>query len=555
MAVLKVIRGLSPGRCFPLEKACSVLGRHPDCDIVLPVGAVSRQHAQILRIDNQYYLEDLKSRNGTFVNEEFVRGRRRLSEHDVVRICDLEFKFLYDPAADEDSSTVSHVRIVDDEPSAGTSTIVSKLDISAGREGLRLTANAEAKLKALLEIAQNLGGAVTLEDVLPKVLDSLFKIFIQADRGFIVLKDFQSGRLIPMAVKHRHDAAAEQIRISRTIVNEAMESKGAILSADAATDERFGMSESIADFQIRSVMCAPLIGSEGQVLGVIQIDTIDPRRRFNNDDLEVLGSVACQAAVSVENAQLHRIAVAEEAMKRELEVAYQVQQGFLPAEPPVVPGYEFFDFYEPARQLGGDYFDYIPLQDGRVAVALGDVSGKGVSASLLMAKLSAEMKYLLASETSATDAVAKLNRVFCDSRWDDRFITLILTVLDPRSHGVTVVNAGHMFPLLRTRSGKVEEVAKASDGMPLGVMEEEEYQADTVQLSPGDCLVLYSDGITEAMNSANECYGDERLQTQLAKPADSVTAVGKGLLEDVRQFVGTRAQSDDRCVVCFGRKA
>jgi serine phosphatase RsbU (regulator of sigma subunit) len=520
---------------------------------VLPVGAVSRQHAHIIKVDEHFYLEDLGSRNGTFLNDECIEGREKLAEKDEVRICDLVFQFLDQPDEDGGSSTVTQVTIIDDDRGAG-STIMSKLDISSGQEGLRLTVNPQAKLKAILEIAQNLGGAVALEDVLPKVLDSLFSVFIQADRGFIVLKDPQAGRLIPMAVKHRHEAAAEQIRISRTIVNGVMESKEAVLSADATTDTRFGMSESIADFQIRSMMCAPLVGSEGKVLGVIQIDTIDPRRRFNNDDLEVLGSVACQAAVSVENAQLHTVALEEEAIKRELDVASQVQQGFLPAEPPEVPGYEFFDFYEPAKQLGGDYFDYIPLLDGRVAIALGDVSGKGVSASLLMARLSAEMKYRLVSEPTLEKAVAQVNLVFSDSRWEDRFITLILAVLDPKTHHVSMINAGHMFPLLRHKSGEIEEVGKDSNGLPLGVFDEEEYEVDSVQLAPGDTITLYSDGFTEAMNSAQDCYGEERMFARLSAPADSVTAVGQGLLDDVNSFVGTHAQSDDRCLVCFGRK-
>jgi serine phosphatase RsbU (regulator of sigma subunit) len=172
-----------------------------------------------------------------------------------------------------------------------------------------------------------------------------------------------------------------------------------------------------------------------------------------------------------------------------------------------------------------------------------------------MAKLSAEMKYLLVSEPTATETVARLNAVFSDSRWEDRFITLILTVLDPASHEVTMVNAGHMFPLLRHRGGELEEVGKSSDGLPLGVYDEEEYKEESIRLEVGDTITLYSDGITEAMNSREECYGDDRLLEVLARKADSVTEVGQGLLDDVRKFVGTRAQSDDRCVVCFGRTA
>ena len=200
----------------------------------------------------------------------------------------------------------------------------------------------------------------------------------------------------------------------------------------------------------------PLINRDGNSLGVIQIDTLDPRNRFRQDDLDVLVSVACQAAFAVENAQLHEAAMRDQAMRRELAVAHEVQRGFLPSAAPRIPEYDFFEFYEPANQLGGDYYDYVELPGGRLAVVVADVSGKGISASLLMAKLSAETRYCLASEPSPAAAVGRLNRAFCDSGWEDRFVTMVLAVLDPRRHEVTVVNAGHLPPLLRRgpRSGR-----------------------------------------------------------------------------------------------------
>ena len=282
---------------------------------------------------------------------------------------------------------------------AGSSTITSKLDISSGRSGLRLTVNAEVKLKALLEIMQNLGSAVGMNEVLPKLLDNLFAIFIQADRGFIVLKDKKSGRLIPAAVKHRRDEDAEQIRISRTIVNSVMSSKEAILSADAAIDSRFGEAASIVDFQIHSMMCAPLIGSEDKVLGVLQIDTSDQRNKFTPEDLEVLASVGCHAAVAVENAQLHEIRVQEEAYERELSLGRKIQLGFLPDHPHRGGRLRVLRLLRSGQVSGwGTITNYMPLPGNRLAVILADVSGKGVSAALLMAVLSAETRVCLATE-------------------------------------------------------------------------------------------------------------------------------------------------------------
>jgi len=559
MAILRVLNGLNPGQLFPLEREVMVVGRNPSCDIVLDVGAVSREHARFLNVDGKYYVEDLNSRNGTYVNEHRVLGKQLLNEADQVRLCDLVFVFHRGPAVDEtmDGGTV-HLddgsAMLIDERWSGHSTVMSKLDVSKGQTGLRLTVQPEAKLKALVEIGQNLGKAVATADVLPKLLDSLFKIFAQADRGFIVLKQQDSGRLVPMAVKHRRESEEDTIRISRTIVNEVMAAKKAILSADAAADSRFDMAESIVDFHIRSMMCAPLIGIDDEPLGVIQIDTLDQRNRFSRDDLDVLASVAGQVAVAVENSQLHEAALRQRALEHELAIAHEVQQGFLPDHPPDTENYAFFDFYEPANQLGGDYFDYITLPDGRLGVVLADVSGKGISAALLVSRLASEVRYSLASQSSPAAAVAQVNRMFCRPRWQDRFITMGLGVIDPTRHEITLVNAGHMSPVLRGPDGIREVVSHEASGLPLGVLSDMEYEETAVLLAPGESLTWYSDGITEAMNHENRLYGRERLFNQIkAVTNGDVVSLGQKILGDVKKFVGNRAQSDDMCLVCLGR--
>ena len=388
MAILRTLKGLNPGQVFPIEGSSVVMGRNPDCDIILDVGAVSRQHARITNIEGQFYVEDQGSRNGTFLNGKLVTGRQLLEENVQLRVCDLVFVFHQGPGmpdahdasetmgAELETMSPGAVMMVDEDPRmTGGSTLVSKLDVSIGSTGQRFAMRPEAKLKALVEIGQHLGKAIGAGEVLPKLLDSLFSIFPQADRGLIVLKDVETGHLIPVAVKHRHDEQTETIRISRTIVNEVIAAGEAILSADAATDSRFEMAESIVDFHIRSLMCAPLIGVDGDSLGVIQIDTLDQQQRFARDDLDVLASVANQVAYAVENAQLHEVALREKALEQELSVAHEVQQGFLPASRPEVAGYGFFDFYEPANQLGGDYFDYLHLPDGRLACCDRHISG------------------------------------------------------------------------------------------------------------------------------------------------------------------------------------
>jgi sigma-B regulation protein RsbU (phosphoserine phosphatase) len=229
----------------------------------------------------------------------------------------------------------------------------------------------------------------------------------------------------------------------------------------------------------------------------------------------------------------------------------------LPTAPPKVEGYQFFDFYEAANQVGGDFYDYIPLRDGRVAVVLADVSGKGVSAALVMARLSAEVRYWLASEPSAATAVSKINESFCQAGWEDRFVTFVLALLDPREHRVTIVNAGHMPPCVRHQDKTVETVAPDIAGLPLGVADGISYDAAEVTLKAGETLTLFTDGISEALNPANELYTLERLQKRLGSPAENENAaeLGRSVLDDVKRHAAGYAQSDDMCLVVFGRNA
>jgi len=539
------------------------LGRHPDCNIVIEgVGAVSREHARIIRADDKYFLEDLKSRNGTFLNDEKLEVRRKLNERDQIRICDLVFVFHHgtpevtiDNAENFDGKTARMgAMLVDDEADfSNRSTITSKIDFSSGRSGLQLTVNAETKLQALLDILQAIGASVDLDEVLRKVLDGLFTVFVHADRGFIVLKDKDSGKFIPRATKHRREDDEDQIRISRTILNKVTQGKEALISDDAAKDFQ---GQSIVDFQIHSMMAVPILSTGGEVLGAMQVDTSNILNRFSQDDLELMASVAIPASVAIENAQLHEVSVREAAIKQDLALASKIQRGFLPDKAPDVEGYEFFNYYFPARTIGGDFYDYIEMPDGRIAIVLADVSGKGIAASLIVAKLATEFENCLVREPTPEAAIARLNNIFCDPKWEDRFVTVALMVLQPRSHEVCIVNAGHMAPLLRHADGTIEEIGQAVSGLPIGVADDMEYEPLTINMAIGDSLTAYTDGIPDAQSIRDEFFGTERLLTELnAKPFKNVDEMGRHVIDTVRRFAGSQAQTDDMCVTIFGRNA
>lgn len=560
MAYLTAINGSAFGKRLELDKPRMVMGRHPDCELTLDSGAVSRQHARINTHGSEFQLEDLKSRNGTFLNGRLISEPTVLGDGDLIRICDLEFSF----HADDDSSQLVEsskivggsstfgVMLVDDpDDDSGSRAVTGKVDIRGSGTGSQLTTSSEMRLQALLEITRSLARAVELEKVLPKVLDTLFKIFVQADRAFIVLKG-DNGELNPKWVKTRQEDQAEAFRISRTVMREVMETKQAIMSLDASSDERFEMANSVSDFRIRSMMVAPLLDSDDQPIGAIQMDTLNARRRFEAADLEILASIASQAGVAIENAQLHERLVQQRLVEQDLNLARSVQRAFLPAAGPDMNGYVFYNFYQPAQQIGGDYYDYIPLPDGRMAVIVADVVGHGVAAAMLMAKLSTEAKFYLASQPDSARAISMLNHRI-STLGVEKFITFLCLILDPNSGRIEIINAGHMAPLWKTISKQILEPGDEQAGVPVGILEDYEYEMGSIEMQSGEQLLLYTDGINEAPNAAGAMFGIARLQELMTLVGNDVQQIGSQIVDEVTAFVKGTEQADDMCLVVIGR--
>ncbi len=560
MAYLTAISGPGFGKRSDIASLETVLGRHPDCHVIIEVGAVSRQHAKIHLRNDEFELEDLGSRNGTFLNGQLITNQTKLHDGDLIRICDVEFSFHREEessgllqSSDGASGSSFGVVMIDDEGQRESSRAVSsKLDIRGSSMGTQLTTGADARLKAVLEISQSLGRSVRVEEVLPKVLDTLFKIFLQADRAFIVLREGEE--LIARWTKTRQADQQDAFRISRTVMREVMDSKEAIITLDASSDERFEMANSISDFRIRSMVVAPLLDSTGEALGAIQMDTLDSKRHFETRDLEILSGVAIQAGVAIEKAQMHEQLIQQQRVEQDLELARNVQRAFLPAKYPDSTGYEFYHFYLPADQIGGDYYDYIELHDGRLAIIVADVVGHGVAAAMLMAKLSAEVRFLLANEANAAQAITKLNQRIADLGVE-KFVTLLCLILDPPTGKVEIVNAGHMAPLWLKADGSVEEPGYETSGVPIGILDGFEYELATIEVAHGDRLILYTDGINEAPSAAGEMFGIDRLQKLVVQCTGGLHEAGEQIVADVRKFVIGTEQADDMCLVILGRNS
>jgi serine phosphatase RsbU (regulator of sigma subunit) len=549
---------------FELVDLETTIGRHPDCTIVVDAGAVSRFHAKITKRPDGFLVEDSGSRNGTFLNGQLLSEPQLLREGDRIRVSDVEFNFQGNdvPEFARGGSEVTFdganfgIMMYDEQETEQLSSDGSsaKVEFRSSADGLKMAATAEAKLEALMRINSNLTNALAVDEVLPKILESLFDIFPAADRGFVVMQN-EEGDLIPRWVKMRsaHDET-ETVRISRTIINQVMANGEAILSMDAAEDSRFDSSQSIADFSIRSMICAPLMDGNRKPFGAMQIDSTQGRGQFREQDTDLFAGVAAQAGIVINNANMYEQALHQQQVEQDLKLATEVQQAFLPDTPPEAPGFGLHSYYKAANHIGGDYFDYIELPDGRIAVVVADVVGHGVAAAMFMAKLSAETRFNLASEHDVAKAIEKLNDSM--SRLQvERFITFLVLVIDPKSEQVTIVNAGHMAPVVRgAADGSISEPGEDESGLPIAIMDGMDYEAVEFVMGAGDLAVMYTDGINEAMNSKDEEFGMDRVR-QLVSEGGDAEAVKDRIIKAVLEHVGDAPPFDDMCIVVIERTA
>ena len=556
VAVLEFQTGTRSGERLVLDPGRILIGRHPDCDIVLDAASVSRQHAALDVTAGGITIEDLRSRNGTTINDVRLTTKRGLDNGDVISICGQRLLFDAEAAGGHSSAAFLIDSSFDgDEPALEDSdaVIVSQMAIPRPSAEEDPGQHAAAKLRAVLGLNRAIGASLSLGEVLPRLLDGLLEVFPQAERGFVLLTQPLTGKL-KLRARRTKRADDGPPRLSRTLIDRVASSRQAILSADAATDTRFRANESVMVGCIRSVMAVPVTTGDGRLLGVLQVDSRDLRDGFDEADLDVLAGIASRAAQAVEQALAHDDRVAREQLNRDLELAQRVQQGLLPSRPPELPGYDIFDFYEAAQHVGGDFFSYVPLPADRLAFVLADVSGKGVAAALLMAALSADVRYCLASEPDLGRAVSRINENFLRGGWDDRFATLVVAVLEPANHTVTICNAGHLPVFMRDAAG-VRRVGTDLGGLPLGMTTGHEFRSCTVEMPAGAAFVLCTDGVTEAMDLAGRCYGLERLEAILAGSGKTASEIGRQILTDVERHAAGAGRSDDVCLVCVRRQA
>jgi len=558
MAKLVLLQG-GEATPFPITGREAVIGRHPECEVQLHSNMVSRKHARVQEDNGGFAIEDLGSGNGTYVNGRRIEGRTPLAHLDRIKLGPVLLRF-------ESESSAGAAGPIDSQLS-GTGQFVVDLAAEDRDDGATIMSSAghgsgygmfdvqpEAKLKGVLEITRSLAGSTDVGSLLPKILDTLLKIFPKADRGCILLKDAESSKMRVAAQKNRRADVDESVRLSRTVLNRVLEEKAGILSADASADARFQASESISNLTIRSVMCVPMLGLDGEPMGVINLDSQNPVNQFKNDDLELLMAVAGQAALSYESTRLLVSHLEKQRQDSELRIATNVQQALLPQTMPPVDGYDFYASYHSALAVGGDYYNVIPLKNHKIGIAFGDVAGKGVPGALVMSRLSSVVETTMAFTDDVADAMESINNHMCSHAADGRFVTFILAVIDLDTHEMSMINAGHMSPIIRKPDGTVESFHENQIGIPIGINEDYPYELVSRTIQPGETLVIVTDGVDEAMNPGGELYTKERVIEFVKNGSSNAAELGIALLEDVRRHAAGRPQNDDITIMTFGRR-
>lgn len=536
---------------FPVARLRTTIGRSARADICIADAFASRLHAEVRQEGDSFWLVDLGSANGTRLNGAPVASTLPLVSGSEIQIGETRIEFESDAGA---HGIFSSTLISDSTSALDPSNTISLM----GRRNptTEILDSSMSSRTDLLGLISKVGIALLsssgLDDTLDQVATLVFDA-VPAERVVIMLRDenTEGEMLIKVARTRGSDSKIGEVRVSRAIIHEVVTNGQSVLTSDAQQDPKFA-SQTIILQGIRSVLAVPMSVDERHVFGMIYADSPTHQSTFTTEHLNILTTLASVASIRVENASLLDERLNRERMERELELATEIQQRFQPEGPPTVAGYDFQGISFSCYEIGGDYYDFIPRHDGKMLVALGDVSGKGTSASLLMSSLHAAVHGQVAAKTPLAELVTAVNIYLANNTPANRFITFFVAELDPATGELTYINAGHNPPLIGRADGSLELVE--SGGLPLGLMDFAEYETGHAQLNSGDVLFIYSDGVSEANNIDEDEFGMERLQNVIkSNVGRSASGIRDKVESALSDFTGTAAPNDDITLVIVKR--
>lgn len=539
---------------LPLKQDKISIGRSADNDIAILDPYSSGHHSLIYKKDNRYVVRDNNSKNGTFLNGKKIQGETILNKGDEVLIGSTRIIF--------DQEIPTNVEVTDTPSSSAAINSMIQIEDILKETDLSTTIKTQPMdmdkmrlehriFSVISEVSKALVLHLPLNELLEHILDLIGQHLVM-DRGILMLKEGNPSQFIPRVIRINNPRLKNQkILVSQSIINLAVNQNSSILTSDAQDDTRFKAEVSIINLNIHSAMCVPLWNNK-EIIGVIYADRIYKLEQFTEEDLRLMTLLANLAAIKIENAKLVELGIEKEKMEKELSLASQIQRDFLPKENPKSKGFEIAGANVPCYQVGGDYYDFIDIDPERIGITIADVSGKGVSASLLMASLRAALQSEVHSEYDIERMVKKLNDFVHRSSSTNKFITFFFSELNKKTSELKYINAGHNPPLIMDLKGNVRRLE--SSGFCLGMFPNIDYKLEKLNLNVGDTVLLFTDGITESRNKDNEEFEEKRM-IQLMNKHSKIGA--EDLIEKINQeleefTVGTEP-SDDQTIVVIKR--
>jgi phosphoserine phosphatase RsbU/P len=521
-----------------------IIGRGEDCGVRLSDLQVSRHHSRFSLRGGELWVEDLGSHNGTRVNGQAISAPRRLADLDLVEISSHRMSVRDTAASGRSNTTGSGLNAVFRDASvliARTPPAVGAPDAEA-----QLRRYAE-RLRLVNEVHAALAVSPSRDELLALILDRVFR-HLRPEQAAVLLLGADGEAVI--AASRPLGMPTNQLFTSRSLVREVVDKRLAALVVDAPTDERFAAAQSMLQAGVRSVLAAPLLTAE-RTLGLVVLSSRLTAKQFSDEDLELLVSLASAAALHLHNLELARATEEHRRLEQELTLARRIQVALLPERLPEIPGFALLGGNVPSRGVSGDLYT-VAVREEDCVLMVADVSGKGMAASLLGASLEALSVGPIEVGHDADEICLRVSRRLFQRTPPEKYATAFVAILNPTTNALRWCNAGHNPALLVRTDGSVEKLAKG--GHPLGLLALTTYRAEASQLGPGDLLVIYTDGVTEACDSSDEEYGIERLaEVCRMHRGGGLVQLRQAIEDSLAAFVRGTPFADDRTLLLLKR--
>src|SRR5215471_16889157 len=529
---------------FSLNASEILIGRKSDADVVLNNQHVSRHHAKLVKTADGYSLQDLGSTHGTFVNESRIE-QKILKNGDKISLGKDRIDLHYFTG---ESKPAKPVTKTDTTQIFERSLIDLGVVLPSGSSDLE-------KISCILDFQYQWEQMFTPETAFQKILESALKIS-GAERGFVLVREGNKFGYASGMDGQGRNLSASHFRTSQTVVKDVAQ-KGAPVFMVEGLDSRYKEQASIVAMNLRAVACLPLMGIPSQadspsILGILYLDSTKKMHSLSGLDQRILNKLAVEAGSVLERVEMIKGIEQRKKLEQELALAEETQKSLLPTTLPSLPNLNIHAFSKPTRYVGGDFYDFVELETGELFGVIADVSGKGVSASLLSSMLLGCLQMQLRAGLALDEAVARLNRFLCEKSSASRFVTMFVFTMKSDGWG-RYISAGHNPTYVyRAATREIEELV--SNNMIVGAFPFATYDAAALELNPGDTLLAYSDGLTEAENPRGEMLGEEGVkQVILAQAPSGSKQLEQKLLETIQDFTAGRSLTDDITIILVER--